>query len=230
MTASPDVESQSAAARPRSRCLDTFLTASVIALFFMFTVAVAGALYFAKHIKDEVNARTTRHEDGVSAALVAPEAGYKMQNFAYLRATESELRTGVMAWETIPYSKGKTIGSLYTYEKSQNVLNIKESGSYFLYVQLNFSCTGICPSGQFSVNFYNQRKNEELTCTVSLPEWKKETPHSRTCWRIVTFPDKNNRLMAKSKAEGDLDNWKLEVNDSGFGMFLVDGLGALRHT
>ncbi|KAF4118026.1 hypothetical protein G5714_000077 [Onychostoma macrolepis] len=234
MSASADVESQSPAARPRSRYLDTFLTVSVIALFFMFMVTLAGALYFAKHIEDEINARATRHVDGVTDSLVASirDSGnaYKMQNFAYLRATESELKTGVMAWEPFAFGKGQTIGSLYSYEKKQNVLNINESGSYFLYVQLNFSCSGQCPSGQFTVIFSNKHNSEELTCTVLLPEWSKEMPHTQTCWRIVTFPENENRLMAKSQIKGTLDNWKLEMNDSGFGMFLVDGLGALRHT
>ncbi|XP_016382089.1 uncharacterized protein LOC107719225 isoform X2 [Sinocyclocheilus rhinocerous] len=233
MSASTDVESQSPAVRSRSRCLDTFLTVSVIALFLMFMVALAGALYFAKHIEDEINARTTRRLDGSADALVAPfpETGnaYKMQNFAYLRAIESKLKSGVMAWESIAYGKSRTIGSLYSYDKKQNVLNVNESGSYFLYVQLTFSCTEICPSGQFTVSFHNQRNSEELTCTVSLPKWSEETPISKTCWRVVTFPENRNRLFAKSQFNGTLD-WKLELNDSGFGMFLVDGLPAVRHT
>lgn len=74
MSASADVESQSPAARSRSRCLDTFLTVSVIALFLMFMVAGSGALYFAKHIEDEIDARTTRRSDGSANALVAPFA------------------------------------------------------------------------------------------------------------------------------------------------------------
>lgn len=141
-----------------------------------------------------------------------------------------ELKTGVMAWETFAYGKGQTIGSRYSYEEKQNVLNIKEGGTYFLYVQLNFSCTGRCPSGQFTVSFYNKHNSEELSCTVSLPVWSEEAPHSQTCWRVVTFPENENRLMAKSQTEGTLDNWKLEMNDSGFGMFLVDGFGALHRT
>ncbi|XP_059407701.1 uncharacterized protein LOC132142079 [Carassius carassius] len=236
MSASTDVESQSPAARSRGRCLDTFLTVSVIALFFMFMVALAGALYFAKHIEDEINKRTTRHLDGSADALVAPfpETGnaYKMQNFAYLRATESELKSGVMAWESIAYGRGQTIGSLYSYDKKQNVLNVNESGSYFLYVQLTFSCAGICPSGpsdQFTVSFNNRLNNVELTCTVSLHEWREDTPISKTCWRVVTFPENGERIVAKSQFKGSSD-WKLEMNDSGFGMFLVDGLRAVHHT
>ncbi|XP_073697791.1 uncharacterized protein [Garra rufa] len=234
MSASTDVESQSPAARPRSRRLDTFLTVSVIALFVMFMVALAGALYFAKHIEDEINSRTTRGVDGTKDSLVAtfPEIGnaYKMQNFAHLRATESDLKAGVMAWETFAYGSGKTIGSLYNYDEKQNVLDVKESGSYFLYVQLNFTCSGRCPSGKFNVNFYNQRNIKELTCSVSLPESSKETPQSKTCWRVVTFQENGNRLYAKSSLEKKLKNWKLELNDSGFGMFLVDGLRSVHHT
>ncbi|KAI2668966.1 hypothetical protein ROHU_028184 [Labeo rohita] len=234
MSASTDVESQSPAGRSRSRCLDTFLIVSVIALFVMFAVALAGALFFAKHIEDEINARTSREADGAKDSLAAPLLqdgnAYKMQNFAYLRATESELKTGVMAWESFPYGKGQSIGSLYTYNKDQNALDIKESGSYFLYVQLSFSCTGKCQSGQFTVTFNNQHKMKEFTCSVSLPEQHKETPQSQTCWRVVTFPESNNRLLAKSEITGQLGDWKLTLNDSGFGMFLVDGLQSVRHT
>ncbi|XP_026110185.1 uncharacterized protein LOC113083128 [Carassius auratus] len=231
MSASADVESQSPAARSRGRCLDTFLTVSVIALFILFVGAGVGALCFAQHIEKKIDARPTRDLDGSADALVASTGNaYKMQNFVYLRATESELKSGVMAWETFAYGKGQTIGSLYSYDIKQNVLNIKEKGSYFLYVQLNFTCTGQCTSGKFTVSFYNKHNSEELSCTVSLPEWKKETPHSQTCWRVATFPESESRLMAKSWIEGTLNNWKLVMNDSGFGMFLVDGLGALLHT
>lgn len=72
MSASTDVESQSPAARSRSRCLDTFLTVSVIALFIMFAIALAGALWFAKHIENEINERKSRELDGSTDSLVAP--------------------------------------------------------------------------------------------------------------------------------------------------------------
>ncbi|ROL54825.1 hypothetical protein DPX16_23277 [Anabarilius grahami] len=233
MSASTDVEGQSPAARSRSRCLDTFLTVSVIALFVMFAIALAGALWFAKHIENEINERKTRQLDGSADLLVAPMpvSAYKMQNFAYLRAIESELKSeNVMAWESIQYGKGHTVGSLYTYDENQKVLNVKESGSYFLYVQLSLSCKGICQPGQFTVSFYNLLNRKELTCTVSLPDGNGNEPVRRTCWRVVTFPENGNRLMAKSEIQGKLDNWTLEMNDSGFGMFLVDGAQAVHHT
>ncbi|KAL0202308.1 hypothetical protein M9458_000326, partial [Cirrhinus mrigala] len=140
------------------------------------------------------------------------------------------LKSGVMEWESFQYGTEQTIGSLYSYDEKQNVLDVKESGSYFLYVQLNFSCTGGCSTGQFTVTFYNQYSMKELTCSVSLPKSSHETPHSQTCWRVVTFTENKNRLIAKSHREGTLGNWKLELNDSGFGMFLVDGLQSAHHT
>ncbi|KAL0202309.1 hypothetical protein M9458_000327, partial [Cirrhinus mrigala] len=72
MSASTDVESQSPAGRSRSRYLDTFLTVSVIALFVMFMVALAGALCFAKHIEDKLNARRSRETGESTDSLVAP--------------------------------------------------------------------------------------------------------------------------------------------------------------
>lgn len=38
----------------------------------MFAVALAGALFFAKHIEDEINARTSREADGAKDSLAAP--------------------------------------------------------------------------------------------------------------------------------------------------------------
>lgn len=136
-----------------------------------------------------------------------------------------------MAWESFPYGNGHTVGSLYTYDKNQRVLNVKESGSYFLYVQLSLSCRGICKPGHFTVSFYNTNI-KELTCTVSLPDvyGDKNEPVSRTCWSVVTFLENGNRLMAKSEYNETQGDWTLQLNDSGFGMFLVDGAQAVHHT
>ncbi|XP_067296739.1 uncharacterized protein [Pseudorasbora parva] len=236
MTASADVESQSASERTRSRCLDTFLTVSVIALFIMFAIALAGALWFAKHIESEINGRKAEELHGSTDSLISEfpgsENAYKMQNFAYLRANESELKNAhVMAWESIPSGTGHTVGSLFDYHDTQRALRVKNSGSYFLYVKLSLSCSGVCQPGEFTVSFKTQENNSpKLTCTVTMSKGNREEPFSQTCWSVVTFPEKDYRLMAKSTFPGKLDNWKLEMNESGFGMFLVDGVQAVHHT
>ncbi|XP_077054701.1 uncharacterized protein LOC143706564 [Siphateles boraxobius] len=233
MTASTDVESQS---RSRGRCLDTFLIVSVIALFVMFAVALAGALWFAKHIENEINGRKPRESESEAStgSRIANFAdtgnAYKMQNFAFLRPIKSELTSENMAWEGIAYGKAHTIGSLYSYDKSQKALDVKNSGSYFLYVQLSLSCNGICSPGQFTVSFYNHLNSKVLSCTVSLPEESGTDPISQTCWHVVTFTENGKRLMAKSEIQGSLGDWRLQVNNSGFGMFLVDGVQAVNHT
>lgn len=128
-----------------------------------------------------------------------------------------------MAWESIKYGPGDTVGSLYSYDERHKALNVNKSGSYFLYVQLSLSCKAVCQSGQFTVSFYDKHNNKELTCTVSLPEEGGEEPVSRTCWRVVTFQENGGRLLAKSEKKGTLDHWTLQLNDSVFGIFLVDG-------
>lgn len=60
---SADVESQSAA-RPRGRCLDTFLITSVVALFVMFLAGLGGALLFVKHLESQMSARRTPVSSG----------------------------------------------------------------------------------------------------------------------------------------------------------------------
>lgn len=135
-----------------------------------------------------------------------------------------------MAWEGFDYGKTQTIGSLYSYDQRQQALDVKYSGSYFLYVQLSLSCTAICSSGQFSVSFTNRLNNKELSCTVKLQEVNGTEPIRQTCWRVVTFTENGDRLMAKSEIKGSPGDWSLEVNDSGFGIFRVDGVQAARHT
>lgn len=134
-----------------------------------------------------------------------------------------------MAWEGFAYGATDTIGSLYSYDTSQKALDVKNSGSYFLYVQLSLFCKGICSPGQFTVSFYNHNI-KQLSCTVLLPEMNGLEPISQTCWHVVTFPENGNRLMAKSEIQDSLGDWSLQVNDSGFGMFLVDGVKAAHPT
>lgn len=135
-----------------------------------------------------------------------------------------------MAWEGFDYGKTHTIGSLYSYDKSHKALDVTYSGSYFLYVELSLSCTGICSPGIFNVSFYNRHDSKEFSCTVLLPKVNGSEPVRRTCWHVVTFPEDGNRLMAKSEIQGSLDDWSLLFNDSGFGIFRVDGAQAARHT
>ncbi|XP_051558108.1 uncharacterized protein LOC127443485 [Myxocyprinus asiaticus] len=231
MSASTDVESKTSDARSRTRCLDTFLIVSVIALFVLFFVMLTATLFFTKHLKSEINALTSQESDGYTDKLMAGASGaaYNMQNFAYLRATNSQLVEGEVEWESIPYGKGQSIGSMYSYEKKDRVLSVKEAGSYFLYVHLTFSCIYKCPSGQFTASFYDQHENKQLTCTVllpNMPDTNGSAPVNRTCWRVIMFLEKESSLLAKTSfSEQNLDHWKLDLNDSGFGMFMVDRLG-----
>lgn len=134
-----------------------------------------------------------------------------------------ELKNGTMMWEPIAYGESQSIGALYNYDKQQSVLNVAASGSYFLYIQLNFSCVHICPPARFTVNFKDQNANTRLTCSVSLPNGTQ--PVSHTCWSVVTLLENDGRLLAGTEFiefSEPKHFWKLELNDSGFGMFRVD--------
>lgn len=243
MSASTDVESQSPATRSRSRCLDTFLVGSVIALFLMLGVTIAGALVFANRIERKLNERPSGESQSQPRSSVSDQpSSYKMQNFAYLEATKSELKNESMHWKPVNYGEIKTVGSLYNFNQIQHVLTVKEQGSYFLYVTLTFSCTHVCDPAQFDVTFPkdtspavksgDQHPSPWLTCSVRLSQDKgrENASVTKTCWNVVTFPENENRLLAIAKIvlEGKQHNWKLELNHSGFGIFLIDGLkGAL---
>lgn len=126
-----------------------------------------------------------------------------------------------MMWEPIEYGDTQSVGALYDYNNQQSVLKVAASGSYFLYVQLNFSCLHICPEARFTVKIKDQNANTRLTCSGSLPRGMK--PVSHTCWSVLTLSEKDSRLLAGSEFSESIHNWKLELNDSGFGMFRVDG-------
>lgn len=129
-----------------------------------------------------------------------------------------ELKNGTMMWEPVAYSESESIGDLYNYDKRQSVLKVAARGSYFLYVQLNFSCVHICPPARFTLKFEDQQPL--LTCSVSLPNGTR--PVSHTCWSVVTLSENHSRLLARTEFTDASNNWKLELNDSGFGMFRVD--------
>ncbi|KAL7845165.1 hypothetical protein AOLI_G00233570 [Acnodon oligacanthus] len=221
------LESGAARSGSGSRCrrMDACLAGSVLALFALTAAGFALALLFALALRTEVDSiKKRRVSDGPVLGLQRAETGsdYKAQSFAYLRATNSEVKPGVMLWESISYGNGQTVGSGYTYNSNHGTLAVEREGSYFLYTQLNMSCVHQCNSGSLTLTFVNQ-DNEQLSCTVKLPA-KHWDPVVRKCWTVIPHLEKKSRLLARISLDTDLKNWQLDLNSSGFGMFLVDGV------
>ena len=101
------------------------------------------------------------------------------------------------------------------FDKHQHSLKPEQEGVYFMFIDLNFTCTYQCKPGLLSVSVDNK-----LTCRVDLPEIADSTPVSKKCW-TVTHIDQEKLLTQMTVPENGLQNWKLELDSSGFGMFLV---------
>ncbi|XP_066510755.1 uncharacterized protein [Hoplias malabaricus] len=206
-----DLESgENGAARSGCRRMDACLISAVLVLFALFIAALAGALFFALKLQSQMN------------SLREPDGEYKAGSSAYLRATNSEVKSGVMEWESIQYGKGSTVGSKFSYHSDHHSLKVNKAGSYFLYVQLNLTCNHQCESGSLDIIFEDNTKNQLLQCTVDLP--KNNQPVAHKCWDVIPHLVKGSRLLARISSQTDLKNWVLGLNSSGFGMFLVDGL------
>lgn len=212
-----DVESQQKSGSRRGRCLDTFLVVSIIFLFVAVIALAAGGVIFVMKLTSELHSRGLPNL-GATESVEMSYQTYKMQNFAYLRAAESKLKTGNMALEAFIYGDEKSFGSNFDFDPKQLSLKPKKEGTYFIYIDLNFTCTNICPQGVVRVSV-----SDKLTCEVELPERSEPsaTPVNKRCWTVARIePEKLHTHM--TVPETGFRNWMLEKKGSGLGVFLVD--------
>ncbi|XP_072513259.1 uncharacterized protein [Salminus brasiliensis] len=218
---STDVESLESRVA-RSRRMDMCLVGSVVVLFALVLSGFAAAALFAWNLNAGAES-VHRSPQAIVSQQGSDDSPYKAKSFAYLRASVSSagvMSKGVMAWEPIPYGEGQTMGSGYSYNPTQRMLTVKHEGSYFLYVQLNLSCIFQCSNEVLTITFEDHNRVEQLSCTMELLGNQTAV---KKCWTVIPHLEKNSRLLAKIHSNKELKNRRLEVNSSGFGMFLVDG-------
>ncbi|CAB1344248.1 unnamed protein product [Coregonus sp. 'balchen'] len=173
-----DVESQRSA-RPRGRCLDVFLVSSVVLLLLtVATVVVMGTLALVE----------LRSEIAVKPSVVDTH-----------RSTEtSHVEPSSMPVYKVDYGQGSSLGDLYTYDLTHHTLKTAQDGFYFLYLDLQLTCTAKCGRGILVVQVASHG-DEKLTCQVELPEWSESNPVTtvkRKCW-MVRWLDSESRLMGR---------------------------------
>lgn len=127
-----------------------------------------------------------------------------------------------MEWAPIKVTDRNTVGSRYSYDTNHHALKMLHEGTYFLYTQLNLSCIGPCATGSLTVTFEDSRQKELLSCSLHLTH---PGPSVRKCWAVIPHVQKGHRLMAHMYTNVPPQGWKLDLNHSGFGMFLVDEPG-----
>lgn len=128
-----------------------------------------------------------------------------------------------MSWSQVEHGLESSVGDLYEYNLHQHTLQTKQGSFYFLYLDLQLICTANCRRGILVVQIASHG-DEKLTCQVELPEWSVSNPVTtvtRKCWRVTRL-DSQSRLMGRMVVQEAQDTfWKLDVNGSGMGVFLV---------
>ncbi|KAK2818322.1 hypothetical protein Q7C36_022255 [Tachysurus vachellii] len=224
---STDVESLQPVPRQRSRCLDVFLLCSVIILFVMVLSGLALGFWVIKDLRAEMKPPFGQLE-GIKSPIISDipktiESSYKAQNFAYFIPQTGEVKNASMLWKPIEYLNSSTIGSSYSFEPTNGVLTVNRDASYFLYTQLNLTCVHRCGKGTLSVTFENNKNEELLTCSLHLPKMPSTSNHVvEKCWTVIPHLVKGTRLNARMHGFVAPQGWSLDLNHSGFGMFLIE--------
>ena len=123
------------------------------------------------------------------------------------------LNNSTMELDRVVYGTGESVGSNYEFNREHYSLKPLQEGNYFIYVELNLTCTNICAQGLLSVHV-----EDKLTCEVDLRE--NATQASKKCWTVSHLGQQ--KLFTQMTVSKGLENWKLELTGSGLGMFLVD--------
>lgn len=121
-----------------------------------------------------------------------------------------------MHWTPIHYGEGTSLGSNFVFDADQNSLMPKHVGTYFIYIDLNLTCTYNCSAALFSVHV-----SDKLTCDVQLPAVADSRTVIRKCWTVSQIDQQSLFAQMTVPKEG-LENWRLELRGSGLGMFHVD--------
>ncbi|XP_039860764.1 uncharacterized protein LOC120717034 [Simochromis diagramma] len=210
-----DVEALQERSPQRGRCLDNFLVMSISFLFVATTALAVGGAMVVMELRSDMKSLGSPPSVGTQQKQTgdASSPAYKMEKFSYLQAANSKLGNSTMQWKSISYGKRTTVGSNFVFDPERHSLTPVQDGAYFMYVELNFTCTSICNAGVLTV-----KVGDELTCKVELPEGI--LPVSRKCWTVAQL--KNQGMLTQMTVQKGLEDWKLELQSSGFGIFLID--------
>lgn len=211
---SKDVESLQESGRRRGSCLDIFLVVSVVSLFVTLAALTAGGLMVVMDLRSQLKPPREVHPPNLGGD--APSPTNKAQRYAYLEATSSTLKNSTMSWAKVYHGSWESVGSNFDFDQTQHSLRPKQEGTYFMYIDLNLTCTytNNCNAGLLKVHV-----GDKLTCEVELPVHSASV--SRKCWTVSWLSDEK-LFTQMTVPEGGLNNWKLELNSSGFGVFLVE--------
>lgn len=121
-----------------------------------------------------------------------------------------------MMWTPVYHGTGQSVGNNFKFDPVKHMLKPEQDGMYFMYVELNFTCTFTCSASLIRVNVA-----DKLTCEVQLPAVTDSTPVTKKCWTVSSINKNSEGLVSHLTVPQQLQDWKLEALGSGLGMFLV---------
>lgn len=125
------------------------------------------------------------------------------------------LNNSTMHLKPIPYGEETSVGRNFEFDANQKCLMPKKAGTYFIYMDLNLTCTHKCNAGHLRVHVGNK-----LTCEMELPTLANSAVVSKRCWAVRPFD--TQKLFAQMTVSEGLEYWSLTLGSSGMGIFLID--------
>ncbi|XP_029000037.1 uncharacterized protein LOC114852102 [Betta splendens] len=212
-TQNAEMDVESLQKRRRGCFLDAFLVGSVMFLFAAVTTLAVVGVMTVKDVESRLKPPSWTSESG-PLKLTDVSSSAVFTNFAYLEATTSGLKNATMQWAV----QQTSVGHNFQYDRTNHWMMPVQSGNYFMYVNLNFTCTHICPSGDFTIHV-GEGVVDKLSCKVHLPKLQDSTAVIKKCWTVSSVASKQKLISHMTVPKEGLDNWSL---DMGLGMFLVD--------
>ncbi|XP_024115338.1 uncharacterized protein LOC112137317 [Oryzias melastigma] len=208
-----DEESLQARERVRSRWLDVFLIVSVLVLFLAVTALAVGGYV----VLSALGSRPSPAEAGGHMKVFAdpPSPAFKMDNFAYVELISSEVENKTIPLGLVNIAKGTSVGSNFVFNQDHHSLTPRQAGAYFLYIEVNLTCTHECSDGLLRLQV-----DDKLHCDVYLKGDKRSVSHK--CWTVVDLDRRG--LVTQMRVElpkPEPTDWKLEKKGSGLGMFFI---------
>lgn len=109
----------------------------------------------------------------------------------------------------------RSVGPSFRFGEDSSLLTPLIEGNYFMFVKVNLTCVHRCKAGRLRLDV-----SDKLSCEILLPV--KTDRVSKQCWTVQRLGRKGLQTTMTVFSEEQLENWKLEQDTSGLGMFLVD--------
>lgn len=109
----------------------------------------------------------------------------------------------------------RSVGPNFRFGEDTNLLTPLIEGNYFMFVKVNLTCVHRCAAGRLRLDV-----GDKLSCELLLPVGTDMV--SKQCWTVQRLGRKGLQTTMTVFSEQQLENWKLEADTSGVGMFLVD--------